>query len=213
MAVGNVCSRTGQPCSRSPRGNFAVNRTRALAGGFAVASQPTLRASLCGAFLDNHQIVFGYESWRTCLLLKLVRSAAAPYASTRCHLGYSAAGRADCASLSRVPRLPSAAPLAFPALATLKRVHSRRDTASAEYRLLVSLAPERFYRRLAAVHLRRRLFRQANAPSFPPRFLGLRVFRGRVPNWKINLIRFRPHRNLTLRSGECPHKARSINIS
>ena len=45
----------------------------------------------------------------------------------------------------------------------------------------VSLASERFYRRLTAVHLRRRLFRQANASSFLPRFLGLRVFRGRVP--------------------------------
>ena len=27
VAVGKVCSRTGQPCSRSTRGNFAVHRT------------------------------------------------------------------------------------------------------------------------------------------------------------------------------------------
>jgi hypothetical protein len=146
---------------------------------------PSESFAFFSAFLGVHEYAGGVQSCANRLLLKSVRAAAAPYASTRCHLGYSAAGRADCASLSRGPRLPAAAPLAFPALATLKRVHPRRDTASAGYRLLVSLAPERFYRRLAAVHLRRRLFRQANASSFPPRFLRLRVFKGMCIYYKI----------------------------
>jgi hypothetical protein len=159
VAVGKVCSRTGQPCSRSPRGNFAVHRT-------ARQSLDCLRVRVLANLPPSET---GPLGCRPRTRARVAISGIRPLAAQTVR-AYRASHAFRLRRLSRSRPWP------------LKRVHPRRDTASAGYRLLVSLAPERFYHRLAAVHLRRRLYRQANAPSFPPHFLCLRVFLGSVPN-------------------------------